>query len=490
VKLLDAHPIRGCGDLKTQGLSQGLGYALDLPLAQRSSAHETQATSEPLLILMKTEPGKRQSLLRIALVFCWTLLGASLQAADSKPNIIFILADDYGLPGVGCYGGQYKTPHLDALAASGIRFEACFAAPLCAVSRSMFVTGRYPFRTGVLDNSTGTVITPQKEVSIAKVLKQAGYATAVAGKWRQLSHFSSREDGRAWGFDEFMIWGVSFDQDKGERYWEPRYNQNGEFLTDVKDKYGPDLLHNFAVDFIRRHRDGPFFLYYPMPLIHRPTLRTPDSAPDTKDEPTLYRDNITYMDKLVGKLMAELDSLKLRQKTLIVFVGDNGDVEHGTIRGRMVDGVKGSLSEGGSRVPLMVSWPGTTPSGKVSNDLVDFTDFFPTLAEIAGGRLPTGVTLDGHSFAAQIRGQLGKPRDWVYIQLYGERYVRGPRWKLNNAGEFFDMQDAPFREIPVLANGEDSQARAARHRLQGVLDNLLAQDEHKNDPSAAKKPRR
>ncbi len=439
---------------------------------------------------METQPGIRQWLHRFALLGCSAALAISLQAAETKPNIIFILADDYGLPGVGCYGGAFMTPQIDALAASGVRFDFCFAAPLCAPSRAMFVTGSYPFRTGVLDNSSGPVITPQKEVSIARVLHEAGYATAVAGKWRQLSHFSSKEDGRAWGFDEFMIWGVSFDQDHGERYWEPRYNHNGRFLADVKNKYGPDLLHDFAVDFIRRHRAGPFFLYYPMPLIHRPTLRTPDSAPGAKDEPTLYRDNIIYMDKLVGKLMAELDDLKLRQNTLVVFVGDNGSVDQGTIHGRMVDGVKGSMREGGSRVPLIVSWPGATPIGKVKTDLVDFTDFFPTLCEIAGAKLPAGVTLDGHSFAPQIRGQRGQPRDWLYIQLFGERYVRDSHWKLNSAGELFDMQDAPFREIPIPADSADSQARNAHARLQIVLNNLLAQDQHKDDPSAAKKPRK
>jgi arylsulfatase A len=440
---------------------------------------------------MRWRPIVRSSLFCLGLLFCGAL-PTPLCAADSptKPNIIFILADDYGPPGVGCYGGDFKTPHIDALAARGLRFDYCFSAPLCGPSRAMLMTGRYAFRTGVLDNSTGPVITPQKEFSVAKVLKQAGYATAVAGKWRQLSHFTTREDGQAWGFDEFMIWGVSFDQDHGERYWEPRYNQNGQFLADVKDKYGPDLLHDFVVDFIRRHRDKPFFLYYPMPLIHRPTLRTPDSAPDMKDETTLYADNISYMDKLVGKLMAELDNLKLRQKTLVVFVGDNGNVEKGTIRGRTVDGVKGSLREGGSRVPLIASWPGTTPSGKVCKDLIDFTDFFPTLAELAGGKLPTGVTLDGRTFAAQLKGQAAKPRDWVYVQLYGERYVRDPRWKLTHEGQFFDMQDAPFREIPVPVETADAQTQAARHRLQAVLNNLLAQDEHKNDPSAAKKARK
>jgi arylsulfatase A len=224
-----------------------------------------------------------------------------------------------------------------------------------------------------------------------------------------------------------------------------------------------------------------------MPLIHRPTLRTPDSSPGAKDEATLYTDNITYLDKLVGKLMAELDTLKLREKTLVVFAGDNGNVEKGTLRGRMVHGAKGALLEGGSRVPLLVSWPGSAPSGKVCTDLIDFTDFFATLAEVAGGKLPTGVTLDGHSFAPQIRGQRGNPRDWVYIQLNGERYVRDPRWKLTHDGQFFDMQDAPFREIPVPVDAAEPPARAARERMKAVLDKLLAQDEHKNDP-AAKKP--
>jgi arylsulfatase A len=225
-----------------------------------------------------------------------------------------------------------------------------------------------------------------------------------------------------------------------------------------------------------------------MPLIHRPTLRTPDSAPDAKDVSTLYNDNIVYMDKLVGKLMAELDQLKLREKTLVIFAGDNGDVEGGVIRGRKVDGVKGSMQEGGSRVPLIVNWPGTTPAQKVCADLVDFTDFFPTLAELGHAEVPANVTLDGHSLAAQITGRPAKPRDWVYVQLYGDRYVRDHQWKLYNNGQFFDMKEAPFREIPV--SDSDTTAQVARQKFQTVLNGLLAQDEHKDDPSASKKPRK
>jgi len=393
-------------------------------------------------------------------------------APASKPNIIFILADDYGIPGVGCYGGEFKTPNLDGLAAGGIRFERAFSAPLCGPTRSLCMTGRYIFRTGVLDNTLGGMANPQKEVGIAKTLKQAGYATAVAGKWRQLSHFTTRTDGEAWGFDEFMIWGVSFERDKGERYWDPRYNHNGQFLEDTKGKYGPDLLHEFAVDFIRRHREGPFFLYYPMPLIHAPILRTPDSAPGVTDQKRLYADNIAYLDKLVGKLVAELERLKLREKTLIVFTGDNGSVREQSVGGRKVDGDKSTLKEGGSRVPLIANWPGTTPAGRVLPDLVDFSDFYSTFSELASATLPPAVTLDGHSFAPQLRGEKGSPREWVFIQLRDQWYARSDRWKLNQSGELFDMSDAPYAEKPVAADSTNANARAARQRLQTVLGKL------------------
>jgi arylsulfatase A len=163
-------------------------------------------------------------------------------AAPAKPNIIFILVDELGIPGVGSYGGVYKTPNIDALAASGVRFERCFSSPLCAPSRALCMTGRYGFRTGVVDNPHGGRATPKKEIIVAKTLKQAGYKTAVIGKWRQLSYLRTKEDAAAWGFDEFLTWGTGATE-SNDRYWEPDYNHNGKILKDVKIKYGPDLLH-------------------------------------------------------------------------------------------------------------------------------------------------------------------------------------------------------------------------------------------------------
>jgi arylsulfatase A len=420
---------------------------------------------------------------------------AAFSAADplkpaAKPNIIYILADDFGLPDIGCYGSVYKTPNLDALAAGGMRFEFCLAAPLCAPSRAMGMFGRYGFRTGVTDNGLGAAATPQSEVCIAKVLKQAGYATAVAGKWSDLEYLVTKEDAAKWGFDEFMIWGERWEENGEQtgraRYWGPDYNHNGRVLSGDKTKFGPDLLHGFVVDFIRQRRDQPFFVYYATPLIHYKLQRTPDSV---GDKPDLHADNIAYLDKLVGKLVAELESLKLREKTLIVFVGDNGSTKGAHIvHGRPIHGKKGELNEGGCRVPLILNWPGTTPAGKVSKDLVSIADFFPTFTELAGGTLPAGVTIDGRSIAPQALGQPGQPREWVYVQLRNDRYVRDARWKLTQAGDFFDMKDAPWQELPVSTDTTDLEAKSARSRLQAALDGMIAQDPIKDSAAQPTPP--
>ena len=169
-------------------------------------------------------------------------------------------------------------------------------------------------------------------------------------------------------------------------------------------------MHEYLVDFMTRHKDQPFFLYYSMIHMHETLVQTPDGK-----NQGLYQDNNAYMDKLVGKLMAELDRLRLREKTLVLFTGDNGTAifgaEAATVNGRSISGHKANMLEGGSRVPLIANWPGMTPKGKVNHDLIDFSDFFATFAELGGAPLPEGVKLDSHSFAAQIKGQRGTPRD-------------------------------------------------------------------------------
>jgi arylsulfatase A len=273
-----------------------------------------------------------------------------------------------------------------------------------------------------------------------------------------------------WGFDEYIVFPGS------GRYWSdqpnPHYRVNGEQKTLKSGEYMPELLHEFVVKFLNTHKDQPFFLYYPMSHIHGPILRTPDSKTgEDKDE--LYRDNVEYMDKLVGKLMSELDKLRLREKTLVVFTGDNGTARFGvrtaTVNGKSISGQKATMLEGGSRVPLCANWPGVTPAGKVNHDLVDFSDFFATFAELAGASLPD-VVLDSHSFAPQIQGEKGNPREWCYVELNGKSYARNARYKLTNAGELYDLSDAPYKEISVARDTTDSGAITARKELQAVLD--------------------
>ncbi len=173
--------------------------------------------------------------------------------------------------------------------------------------------------------------------------------------------------------------------------------------------------------------------------------------------------NIQYMDKLVGKLVAELDRQHLREKTLLLFTGDNGTAQFGaklaTVNGHSISGLKGTMLEGGSRVPLIVNWPGVTPAGRVNRDLTDFSDFFATIAELAGAKLPRGVVLDSHSFAPQILGKQGSPREWVYVELRGESYVRGPRFKLTGDGKLFDM-----RRCAVQGDSRRRELRRSRGR--------------------------
>lgn len=388
--------------------------------------------------------------------------------APAKPNIIFILADDYGIGEVGCYGADnYKTPNIDALARSGTRYTHGYTISLCGPSRAMILTGRYGFRTGGSNQDAVGQISPKKEKLIPSVLKPAGYVTTMIGKWSQFSQQPSD-----FGFDDYLRYAGS------GAYWNTQekvktYVVNGE-TRPLRDKeYMPDLMHRHLIDFITKHRDRPFYAHYSLSHTHGDILPTPDSAPDSKDH---YADNVVYMDKLVGKLMSELDRLKLRDKTLVIFFGDNGTAnpraDRATIGGRPLAGAKGSMLDGGGRVPLIVSWPGVTPAGKVSADLLDSSDFLPTFAALAGAKLPANTVIDGRSFAAQVRGEKGEPRPWIFNQLARSWYVREADWKLNQAGELFDMSDAPFAEKLVAADTKNAAAVAARQRLQTALDQL------------------
>jgi len=398
--------------------------------------------------------------------------GGSQRGGASRPNIVFILADDFGQDNLGIYGSDRhkgRTPNIDALAAGGIRFTQGYVAPLCGPTRVEFLTGRYAFRTGGLTNQVAGNVQSKDEYPVARILKEAGYNTASTGKWRQVG-----ESPAEWGFDEYVT-----DNTAGGWYWQKNYTKNGQLIETQEEIYAPDVYHEYALEFLRRHGTGgsaagkPFFLYYPSHLVHGPIVRTPDSKPGETDPVALYNDNVAYLDKQVGSLVGELDRLGLRENTLILFLGDNGTTgQPNSIGGRKINGVKGSLLEGGARVPWIVNWKGVAPAGQVLNDLVDLGDLLPTFAEVAGAKLPTSLQYDGRSFLPQIRGQKGDPREWIYVQLGRRWYVRDAGWKLNESGELFDLKDAPFVEELVSGETKDQTAIAARKRLQAILDEL------------------
>ena len=429
------------------------------------------------------------SLIVLGLSTC-SIAAEPVASKPARPNIVFIVCDDAGIDSFGCYGSdRFKnlSPNIDALAASGTRFDRCYATPLCGPSRCLLMTGRYGFRTGGMSNQTASRPSFKDEPSMANILQQAGYVTGMAGKWRQVS--DSPGD---WGFREYIT-----DPTASGWFWEDKYTQNGEQISLGKGKkaYYPDIASDFAVDFFSRHRDEPFYFYLSEHLIHGPILRTPDSKPNATPA-QLYDDNLKYLDKTVGKIVAALEKLGLRERTLILFSADNGTstvgytAEHdpaqitGSIGGRRMHGRKGALLEGGSRVPLIASWKGTLPAGGVRNDLIDFSALLPTFADLAGAKLPEGVKFDGHSFAPQLRGEPGNPRDWIFVQLGRGWYARNDGWKLNQKGELFSLKDAPFAEIPVAADTTDAAAIAARKQLEGVLAELNPAGGHVEPPKA------
>ena len=419
---------------------------------------------------------------------------SSLFGASAKPNIVYILADDLGFAELSCNGSdRYKTPNIDALANSGVRFTRFYTVPLCGPSRAMILTGRYGFRSGaVTQDACKTIIrTDEKaEVMIPTVLKKAGYASALIGKWGQLTPSGDPSD---WGFDHElyykgsgMYWNSKVAKpmsEGGEVRGDPdTYVLDGKTVSVKDDEYIPDLLHKDATAWMEAQKGRPFFLYYSLSQVHGEILPTPDSAPAPKGESNnqraqrLLSDNIAYMDKLVGKLVAELDRLKLRENTLIVFMGDNGSTKSAavdaTIGGRRIEGEKGSMKEGGGLVPFFATWPGVMASGKVNANVADASDLLPTFAEIAGAPLPIGRVIDGRSLVSQFKGDTKSPRTWAFCQLSNNYYVREAGWKLDQSGTLYDMKDAPFKEVAVAVDTKDEAAVAARARLSAALTGL------------------
>ena len=392
--------------------------------------------------------------------------------ADSKPNIIFILADDLGIGNVSCYGADnYQTPNIDKLAKEGLQFNHAYTAPLCGPSRALILTGRYAFRTGAVNQDMTSKMKPEVETMIPKILKTAGYVTSSSGKWGQLPLGPAE-----FGFDDYLRFkGSGLYRSSADKL--EHYTENGVDMVLQPNEYFPDIIQKHLIDFIIANKNNPFYAYYPMSHVHATIAATPDSKPDSKD---LFADNILYMDKLVGQLMNTLDSLHLRENTLVIFFGDNGTsnpyCNNSPVNGKKLSGKKGEMKECGSLVPMIANWPGKIAPSEKTDLLIDGSDFLPTFAELAGAELPKQNIIDGQSFLPQMLGKKGKDREWIFMELGNKWYVRNDKWKLNREGELYDMSNSPFEEILVTAENSTSKSETARKELQAVLDNLAPQN--------------
>lgn len=401
-----------------------------------------------------------------------------------RPNILLILADDVGREVLGCYGGTtYKTPNIDALARTGQRFTHCYSMPVCHPSRLALLTGRYPFR-----NPAGWGSWPEGAQTFAQVLQKAGYATAVAGKWQLALLRNKPHHAQELGFEQSALFGWH----EGPRYHNPMIYRNGEVWKEKQrpEVFGPEVYVEFLSDFMAQNRQRPFLAFYSMALCHEISddfLPVPPPAPD--GHYLSYAEMVAEMDKMVGRIVAAVDRLGLRKRTLIIFTTDNGSPgryltgiefvdgqphrQHApvisTMNGQQVAGGKGRLSDAGTRVPLIANWPGTIEPGGQCAALVDFSDFLPTLAELCGAPLPEGVKLDGQSFVPQLLDPQAKGRPWVFCEHRGRRWVRTQRWKLYDDGQLFDMENDPDERDPVPASEQSPEAAAARKLLEDAF---------------------
>jgi len=407
-------------------------------------------------------------------IFC----GNSQSAEARKPNLILILADDLGYECIGADGGtSYRTPVLDKLAATGVRFTHCYAQPLCTPTRVQLMTGFYNVRNYITFGNMD-----RQAVTFANLLKRAGYTTCMSGKW-QLGH--DLDLPKKFGFDEYCLWQHTR---RPPRYANPGLEINGVAKDYTHGEYGPDLVNTYALDFIARQQDKPFFLYYPMMLTHGPYQPTPDSkdwdpkaiGEGVNHSPEHFRDMVEYTDKLVGKVIAKLDTLGLRDNTLILFLGDNGTGKgtRSMMGSRLVIGGKGLTTDAGMHVPLVANWPGHVVAGKVCSDLVDTTDFMPTLLDAGDVRTPSDMKFDGRSFFPQLCGKVARPRDWLYA-WYSPRqnpnkavreFAYDQHFKLYRSGEFFNLDQDPAEKRPLDVASLNGAAAAAAKRLQGALD--------------------
>jgi len=414
----------------------------------------------------------------------------------ARPNILFIMVDDLGPEWLSCYGGQeMETPNIDRLAETGMLFKNAYSMAQCTPTRATLLTGQYPFRHGWVNHwdvprwGAGCHFDPAHNITFARVLKTAGYVTAAAGKW-QINDFRVQPDAmQQHGFDEHCMW-TGYETNtppSAERYWDPYINTKEGSRT-YKGKFGTDVFVDFLIDFMKRNKSKPMMLYFPMCLTHGPLTNTP-LDPEAQGKIERHKAMVRYTDHTIARLVKALDELNIRDNTIIFFTTDNGSARGISARmsGRLVQGGKATIGEPGVRAPFIVNCPGLVPAGVRTDALTDFTDMFPTFAELAAAKVPKDVVIDGRSIAKLILGKADDSgRDWIMamgfgaakledgrvvpVKQFADRVVRDKRHKLwlfdGKPVKLFDLIVDPAEKNNLLLKYNDPDVAAARKKLQ------------------------
>lgn len=377
---------------------------------------------------------------------------------DDRPNIILIMADDLGYGDIGCFGNsRIKTPNIDALAAGGMRFTDYHSnGAVCSPTRAALLTGRYQQRCGIDEvvtakgpkRETGM---PLSETTFAEVLKAKGYVTGIFGKWH-LGYKVEFNPARQ-GFDEFrgyvsgnVDYHSHFDQAGIQDWW-----KNLELVPE--EGYVTDLITRHGIDFIERHKDDAFCLYLPHEAPHYPYQGREDGIERLggdkigrrtggKDIPRAYKEMVEVMDEGIGRIVETVRRLGLERKTFIFFCSDNGACKNGT--NKPLNGFKGSLREGGHRVPAAAYWLGKIKAGSISDQTVLGMDVFPTMASITGAKLPSGLDLDGVDLSGLLFKGAALPERTLFWRYFSQKAVRKGPWKLlvqGNNTKLFNLDE-------------------------------------------------
>ena len=440
------------------------------------------------------------------------VLLTSSAIAGERPNFVVIFTDDQGYGDLSCFGGKHvSTPRIDQMAPEGAKLTSFYvAAPVCTPSRAALMTGCYPTRVGMATGSKHGVLLAgdtkglnPEEITIAEVLKSAGYTTGMFGKW----HLGDQPDflPTKQGFDEYF--GIPFSHDihpfhPRQKHFHfpplPLLEQEKVIEMDPNADFLTKRVTEHAVSFIERHKDQPFFLYIPHPIPHAPLhvsppfmqgvaseitekLKEEKGGIDYKTRSKLFRQAIAEIDWSVGQILDTLKAKGLDENTLVIFTSDNGPAtgSAGPLKGR-----KGSTNEGGMREPTVIRWPGKIPAGKPNDELMTTMDLLPTFAKLAGVEVPTDRVIDGRDIWSTLSAGAPTPHETFFYHGGNDlEAVRSGQWKLHVAKgkptALFDLQ-ADIGEKTNVLKGHPQIVE----RLQGYIDDFVKDIAENSRPAA------